>query len=127
TADPRLQVVQHHLTRMAPTSGSGEWPPAGSHLVDAALRQRWQEMQETTDEVLVLIQSGMAAIFAGENEAAAYAFERVRDHGQAAGDRTARLLGIAGMLTAKAIHGEADRALELLEDPELADLVSGGE
>src|SRR5690606_40191446 len=54
-------------------------------------------------------------------------FERVPDHGLTHDDRTARLLGIAGLLTAKPIHGEADLALDLLEDPELADVVAGGE
>ncbi|WP_324649583.1 LuxR C-terminal-related transcriptional regulator [Georgenia sp. H159] len=128
-ADPRLQVVRRHLPRMAPTPGSGEtgWALTGAHFVDAAVRQRWQEMRETTDEVLVLVQSGVAAIFAGENEAAAYAFERVRDHGIAEDDRTARLLGIGGMLTAKTVHGEVNLALRLFEDPELADVVSGGD
>ncbi len=128
-AEPRLQVVRRHLPRMTGGTGrrSGEWKPTRANFVDAAVRQRWREMEETTDEVLVLIQSGVAAIFAGENEAAAYAFERVRDHGLAHDDRTARLLGIGGMLTAKAIHGEADLALGLLDDPELADVVAGGD
>lgn len=128
-SDPRLQVVRRHLPRMAGGTGlrASAWKPTGAHFVDAAVQQRWREMEETTDEVLVLVQSGLAAIFAGENEAAAYAFERVRDHGLAHEDRTARLLGIGGMLTAKAIHGEADLALALLEDPELADVVAGGD
>lgn len=128
-ADPRLQVVRRHLPRMAPSPGATDvgWTLTGAHFVDAAVRQRWQEMRETTDEVLVLVQSGVAAIFAGENEAAAYAFERVRDHGLAENDRTARLLGIGGMLTAKAVHGEVTLALRLFEDPELADIVSGGD
>ncbi len=126
-SDPRLQVVRRHLPRMAHDDGASAWVPTGARFVDPAVRQRWREMRETTDEVLVLIQSGVAAIFAGENETAAYAFERVRDHGLHHDDRTARLLGIGGMLTAKALHGEADLALALLEDPELADVVAGGE
>ncbi len=127
-SDPRLRVVRRHLPRMTGGSDGGPtWAPAGAGFVDAAVRQRWREMSETTDEILVLVQSGVAAIFAGENDAAAYAFERVRDHGLTHDDRTARLLGIAGLLTAKTIHGEADLALDLLEDPELADVVAGGE
>src|SRR5690606_13959597 len=76
--DPRLQVIRRHLPRMAPSAETevSEWTPTGAHFVDAAVRQRWQEMQETTDEVHILIQSGLAAVFAGEQEAAAYAFER---------------------------------------------------
>ena len=126
-SDPRLRVVRRHLPRMAPHDDATPWAPAGAAFVDAAVRQRWREMSETTDEILVLVQSGVAAIFAGENDAAAYAFERVRDHGLAHDDRTARLLGIGGLLGAKALHGEAELALELLEDPELADVVAGGE
>ncbi|WP_413452135.1 LuxR C-terminal-related transcriptional regulator [Georgenia phoenicis] len=128
-SDPRLQVVRRHLPRMAPasTAEASPWTPTGAHFVDAAVNQRWQELRETTDEVHVLIQSGLAAIFAGEQEAAAYAFERVRDHGLQQDDRTARLLGIGGMLTAKAFHGEADLALRLLDDPELADVLAGGD
>lgn len=127
--DPRLQVVRRHLPRMAPAAEDevSAWRPTGAHFVDAAVNQRWREKQETTDEVHILIQSGLAAVFAGEHEAAAYAFERVRDHGLRHDDRTARLLGIGGMLTAKTFHGETDLALALLEDAELADVISGGD
>ncbi|MCM3660817.1 LuxR C-terminal-related transcriptional regulator [Georgenia satyanarayanai] len=127
--DPRLQVVRRHLPRMAPASAdeASEWTPVRPHFVVAAVKQRWAEKQETTDEIHILIQSGLAAVFAGEHEAAAYAFERVRDHGLRHDDRTARLVGIGGMLTAKTFHGETDLALRLLEDEELADVIAGGE
>ncbi|WP_454085479.1 LuxR C-terminal-related transcriptional regulator [Georgenia sp. Marseille-Q6866] len=124
--DPRLQVVRRHLPRIAPTKAS-EWVPSSAHFADAAVMQRWKEMRGTTDEIHVLIQSGVASVFAGEQEAAAYAFERVRDYGLQHDDRNARLLGIAGMLTAKTFHGEADLALQLLDDVELADVIAGGE
>ncbi len=129
-SDPRLQVVHRHLPRMAPEGRDGdgpEWTASKAYFADRAVNQRWREMQGTTDEVLVLVQSGIAAVLAGENEAAAYAFERVRDHGVARDDRSARLLGTGGLLMAKVIHGEVDLAVTMLEDPELADVVAGGE
>lgn len=127
-SEPRLRVLRDHLERLATPPGAVRlnWKPTPAHFVDGAVRQRRTELAGTTDDIHVLLQTGVAAVFAGENDAAAYAFERVMDHGVVHDERSARLLGMGGLFAAKTIFGQADLALALLEDEELADVIAGG-
>lgn len=127
-SEPRLRVLRDHLERLATPSGAARlnWRPTPAHFVDGAVRQRRGELAGATDDIHVLLQTGVAAVFAGENDAAAYAFERVMDHGVVHDERSARLLGMGGLLAAKTLFGQADLALDLLDDQELADVIAGG-
>ncbi|MEE6283079.1 helix-turn-helix transcriptional regulator [Georgenia sunbinii] len=123
--DPRLGVMTRVLPSM-PLAGERDnaWSPAAPLFLEEAGRFRG-DTDTVADTAMVLFQTGSAAVFAGENDGAGYAFERLRTLGLSTGDSDAWLMGSAGLLTVYAIVGEVDRALELAEDPDLASVVHG--
>lgn len=125
--EARLRVIHGHLHHMESPPGATRttWEPADAPFVDAAVRQRLRETGGVPDELLVLLQTALAAVFSGENDAAIYAFTSAWEQGIAAGDRDASLLGAAGALMAQALHGQTRQALEAAADTELAEVIAG--
>lgn len=119
--EPRLDVITRVLPTMVPRDRTGlTWEPAAPGFVEEASRARGTS---GSDAASVLFQTGAAAIFAGENDAASYAFEQLRAHGESAIDPDARLLGKAGLLMVSAIVGEVDQVLALAAGPDLGPMI----
>lgn len=117
-SEPRLDVITRVLPTMMPREQVGlVWQPAEPGFLEQAVEVRGHG---ESDAAIVLFQTGSAAVFAGENEGAGYAFEQLRAMGETTHDDEARLLGNAGLLMVSAIVGEVDQAIALAAEPELA-------
>ena len=123
-SEPRLSVMTQVLPAMPSTGKSGlVWQPTSPSFLEETNRLRTADDVVPADVGLLMFQTGTAAVFAGENDVATYAFGKVRGYGVANDDEDARLMGMIGLLMVNAIAGEVDRALELAADPTVAEVL----
>ncbi|UNX54345.1 LuxR C-terminal-related transcriptional regulator [Georgenia sp. TF02-10] len=122
---PRLRVARDELTGAlrprpdrppAPAWTTGDIPGI---TLELGLDRMGSPIDPT---VVVLLQWGGAAVLAGDESAALYAFGRARARAQASGtDPLGVRLATAGLALAHAIYADADLAATWLADPALAD------